>query len=442
MTFIKNLKNNDKLIIGITFIIKVLMDISYMLLYSWGANKAFNQWTDFSILKYFFGFIAIFIVLIYLFSKKNNIGKIYIYIFVVLMFLPVTTIFAFINGSILYYTMIFIMFLIIIAITFNERKIKIKKLKIDPKITTKILYFTFIISTIISFGSVIYYNGIPDLTALNLRNVYEIRENFYLPRYFDYLFRWQFQFIIPFLIAVTFKLKKHFLCILFISLQFLVFLWTGHKVALFLLPVILFFCLFGRIKNLILYFSTGTTLAIIGSIILTFFSRWNLIFSILVRRLFILPAFLKFIFHDFFQTNERLGLLGTAFNRIFNFNNPYQEIPFPNLIGGEYFQSYEMRANTGFLAEGYARMGYFGMIFMAVILGLILNLLVRFTKKNDIGFALAISAMPLLILNDGMLLPSLFVGNITILIGVLLFFDITTLKSKKKQKKQGLNTHE
>ena len=274
-----------------------------------------------------------------------------------------------------------------------------------------------------------FYNKLPTLKALNFKDVYEVRENFYLPKILLYLYNFDVKFIIPFFIILCLTRKKYLKLILPIIILVLFFLWKGDKIVLFSIPLTIgTFYLFKLIKNKKVDRSIIgiILLVLIFTIILGFFRSFTA-YSLVIRRNMLVPANLKFVHIDFFQNNPKIGIIGTIFNAVLKIDSPYQESDFTKLIGKEYFNSPNTHANTGFLSEGFARCGYIGVIINPIILGLVLCVIHYGVKKNNLSFIAGISILPIYSLNDGYLIPSLTFGSIGLLIIICIFFSLEEL---------------
>ena len=424
-------------IIGV-FIYKIILDFAFIIFIQQYVIEPYK--TDFNIYKYILGYIIMFVLLNIINKIKTDFNRFFIKIFYLLMFIPITTVYGAKNYSTISYILFFIEFLlIVITIVLMERLFKGNKGKKEQKekkekflkITSKIIYYGFLLNTLIVIIACIYYNGLPTLKAFNLQEVYEVRENFYLPKYINYLYTFEIKFILNFLLVLYMHKKNYIKFGLVILIQIFLYLCKGDRIVLLsmilTISVYFIFRLYKRYK-----IDKYVAPLIGGMILITIicYPIFNMLYSILVNRLLILPSMLKFIYLDFFAQNPKIGIVGTLLNAILKLDSPYADIAYPNLVGEIYFNRPEMYANTGFLAEGFARFGYIGVILLPIILGIIVYSIGRATKKHGISFMAAIATLPLLNLNDSFLLPSLTFGAILLLIIVSIFFDSTYIKIK------------
>ena len=425
-------------LIGV-IIYKIILDFAYLVFIQPYVTAAYK--TDFNILRYILGFTFVTILYFIIKQIKNNFSSFFIKLFYCLMFIPITTVFSGKDYSILNYALFFMEF-VLLSLTIciferktsetqkKERKRASKKSKIIS-IISKIIYYGFIANTLIVLISCIYFNGLPTLKAINLKNVYEVRANFQLPKPFNYLYNFEIKFILTFLLILYLHKKDYLKLGLIILIQLFIFLIKGDRIVLLSIPLALgTYYVFKLYKYCKMEKLIAPTFGVMTAFSVIIYHLYNLGYSIFVNRLLILPAHLKFMYLDFFETNPKIHIVGTIFNTILKIPNPYAEYPYQNMIGELYFNKGTMYANTGFLAEGFARIGYIGLIILPIILGIIIFMISKKTSKMDASFLAAIAIMPLFNLNDAYLLSSLTTGGILLLILVAILFDEKMIDTK------------
>ena len=82
-----------------------------------------------------------------------------------------------------------------------------------------------------------------------------------------------------------------------------------------------------------------------------------------------------------------------------------------------------MNSNTGFLAEGYYRFGLWGIFLALLLFAFILLMLDYSSTLNGYSFAVSIGFFAMFLLNDGGLIDPLLFGQLTVLMGVCLFYN-------------------
>jgi len=441
---IKKFFNNKYFEIISILIYKIVLDFIFVVFMKTENNNYYfpevNMW------KWFIS--SIIVVLLYKIINKVNedIIRFFIKILYLFMFIPISTVYMGRNFStICYLTMLFQILCIIFTvkcITYfiikkkEKRRKKRINFKINYEITTKIIYYAFIINTIIVLTIMIYYNGWPTLKGFDFYKVYEIREQFYLPKVANYLYTFEKSFILPFLLVLFINKKKYKELIVTIIIQLLFYLIKADKVVLLSIFLSIGIYLVSYYKKNITEKIIPITLVILCVVSILTFEYSRMIFAVFITRLLIIPANLKFFHFDFFGTNPKIGLVGTVLNAILKFENPYELMPYPNQIAGIYLNDYNMYSGTGMLAEGYARFGYIGLIIIPIIMAIVLYIINYGTKRNSIEFILGISIFPIMLLNEGYLLPSLMFGGILLLLCVCVFFVADELDKKREQDKE------
>lgn len=417
-----------------TILYTAILYLAYLVFIQENVNQYYK--IDFNVLKCFISILGILILFILNRKlKKNKWVYFFMTLFYYLMFIPCSLIYCGKNYSTKTYLFIFLQFVIIYFILLykfrNESKKVEKKNKMNSKLTmfSKFIYIMCIVITIVVFIGCIYYNGIPGIKAANLSKVYEVRETFYLPKYLDYLFTFETQFILVFLMVLYIDKKKYSFGLITIALQFIFFLWKGDKITLLSIPLCIgIYVLFKKgAKNVVKNTQALFIIAVIISVLV--YKIVPLVYGMFVMRLSVAPANLKFIYFDFFETHPKLGILGTSLNAILKFSSPY-EGNYQNYISEIYFDKPEMYSNTGFLAEGFARFGIIGVFLVPIIVALVLYVICSKINEDNQAYIMGISILPLMSLNDKFAITSLTFGSLLCLLVIIYFFDKERIKIK------------
>ena len=420
-------ESDKKLIkeIGFAMAYKLLLDVAFLVILQTMTVEYY--YADFNFAKWIIGTSGIILLIVFIQEIKNDYARFIIKLLFAITMIPVATIYAGKNYNTIFYISMIIEFIIILSTVYClpkikimfTNKIKLKKTKANRINVSQIIYYVFLLNTIIVFFACIIYNGFFSFAATDLTKVYEIRKQFYLPHYITYLFQFETKFIILCLIVIYLHKKAYVRASLMAILQGMFFLWKGDKFTLFsTFVVIIFYLLFKKIKkeqDKYIYPIFAGTVGIC-SITILISKNLRMIFSLFVRRLLIVPANLKFIYFDFFSSHDKIGIVGTIINFIFKQPSPYSVIPYQNMIAGQYFENYEMYSNTGAIVEGFARWGYAGLVIIGIIMGIVILAIAHGTKNNKVEFIAGISIIPIIALNDGYLLPSLLFGGILFLL--------------------------
>ena len=256
-----------------------------------------------------------------------------------------------------------------------------------------------------------------------------MREQFYLPKYFSYLFTFETQFILIFLMILYLDKKKYVYVAITILLQFLFFLWKGDKITLLSIPlsIAVYYLFKHNNENTTKYMQLFWSIAMVGSVLT--YNISSMVYGLFVMRLCVIPANLKFIYFNFFGNNPKLGMVGTGINAILKQDSPYT-MNYQNQISQIYFNNQEMYSNTGFLAEGVARFGTLGIFIIPILLGILLYIFSTKIEENNEAFLMGISILPFMSLNDKFLLSSLTFGSLLCLFVVIFLFDKESIMIK------------
>lgn len=411
------LKKRSVIAFSYLLIYKLIIDIFYVFfIYKYYEYMGFSL--DYSAYKYFFSLI--FLVILFIFSPKDEKepSSIFLQLHLIIMYIPMLTIYAFMdkhNEFMLANVLAFLLQCILVKLIPNIKIVRVKNSK-------KLLYLLICIITIVVYVSMIRANGIPSLSALNILNVYEIRSNVTYPPLMNYLVFWQAKVINPFLITVAYLKRSKSFLIISISLQIFIYMITAHKSFLFIPIAIIIIC---RILKKVDFFKFSTAVAAGGSFIILIhhiISKSLLLPSILIRRFLLVPAHIKFSYYDFFSNNPYMYFSSGFFGHIFGITYPY-DVNIANLIGDIYYNSPDMWTNTGYLADAYANMGYFGMCMISVLFVIILKAIDSLSVKVGRELVVGLSLFSILALNDGAFLTTLLTGGFLFLIVILFLYS-------------------
>lgn len=382
---------------------------------------------EFDLVKYILSFAIILLLFFLIDHDDGKVSTFFIDMHYVLAIIPLTVIYAFGDKDTMYYISVCICYLFAIILL----RVKFGLQFPNSGTLSTCIIFMFVIITIVVYFDMILENGIPSLKVLNIFEVYNYRADFKINKYIGYMYRWQIMVINPFMIVSGLHSRKYLRVILFSGLQFITYLYSTQKTVLFIIPLIFIIYYIGKMKHFFVMayggFSVGIAIcAILGQVNYSLYK----LFSLFGRRVLLLPANFKFFYYDFFSTNDLVGLSGTLWGKLLDTQSPY-DIPVPNLIAEQYLGRIEASANTGFLAEGYYRFGYFGIILSLILFAFLLKCLDLCSEKNGYAFTLGISIYSVFMLNDTSLIDSLIFGNLTILLIVLIFYESIEKKTCK-----------
>lgn len=401
-------------------IYKIVLDLSYCLVISkvWAYAKFELHLNSIKLIE---SFLLLFIIFFLMPKSKEKLSNIMIWLLILISYVPILTLFAFINQPRVYmyavtgFWMLVFLLLKIPVIHFNPIK------KIQSKI---IRYSIFIGLSGIVFFLIYKYLGIT--LNFDLTKVYEIRREYVqtgIP-FAGYLFNWLAYIVNPIFFALFLVKRKWVWVGMIIFLQILVFSVTGLKAFLFALLFVLSLIWVVSQKNPLVWMGAGLSIVILAGI----FSYWLVddlwVSSLFTRRTLLVPAQLSFFYYDFFSQNHHTFLSQHHLFRNF-IKYPYSLMP-GNLIGKVYFNNPKGNACNGIYGDAYMNFGFLGFILWGVFLTIILKLIDSFSKNKDMRITVAAIAMPVIFLTNCALLTCLLTH------GLLLAFILLYLLPKKK----------
>ena len=292
-------------------IFKVAIDIGYWKLVSIDINT-YPQ--DFNIIKYIAGFLVCFIMLLGMKHNDNKPSTFFLSLMFFLQIIPITTIYSLGNQNTIFYGAVCCSFLLCETIVCRIKSYDGIQRSYDM---SKKLDTIFCIIFFVVIGLVIYYNGIPSTLALDLDNVYDLRENdpIKVGKYLNYAYVWCINVIIPFFITKTIIRHQYYFTVLLCAIELLMFLYSGHKTILFTIPLVIVCTLWSRRRNfykeIIISLCLGMTIiTLLASFCPIYNDIWRNLFSLFGRRMMLLSANNKFVYFDYFSDKPIMGLGG------------------------------------------------------------------------------------------------------------------------------------
>lgn len=378
-------------------------------------------------IKFIQSLLITFILGFFLPCKVKKPSDILIHIQFIFPVLPMIVIYTRSNQSILYIT--FVIFLLIIINLLTNFKIIFSKI---PKI--KITKFSYqVIFIIASFFILLTIFLIALLTNLKFVNfdllrVYEFRSQIteILPRYFGYFYSMTSTVLIPTLLILSLYKKKYKLLPYIFILSILMFGLTSHKSVLFspFLPIFIYFFVSWKypIQKIIL-----SCILIILINLFIFNNNINtLIPSLLVRRVYFVPALVNYLYYDFFSHNPKT-LFADSKITLGLIEYPYQKTG-AEIISNLIYPGSHGSANTGWLGSGYMNLGYSGMFLYSIIISFLFGCLNYVSNKmNNIAVPLSLVIIPFFTLFESSDLPTVLLNH-----GLILSFIILLIIPNKK----------
>lgn len=412
------LKKDNIINFILIIIFKLLLEFSYIYVINpvWGY---YGFSLNINYLKLFESYLWVLVIYIFLPKKEDKVSYLVIKFTYIVTVIPILSIYALKNESSQYLRPFIISYLITVLIVNYHPRIKAKNKIVG---NNKMLFSVILLVYIYTYFSMIRVNGLPNFQLLDISKVYEYRFNIGYPLFTRYLVPWQAKVINPFLIALFYNKRNYNKMSLIIVNQIVLYMLTSHKGILFsplLVVGVLYLINKGDFLKRMLI---GINIIIIICLVVYTLnlSIWPV--SLVVNRTFFLPAQIEFQYHDFFSKNPKLYLSEGQIGKLLGINSPYNMRAF-NIIGDVYYNNPRTAANTGYLADAFSNLGYLGMIFYSIILGLILIFIDSISVKLPIQIVLATIIYPIMSLNDSSLLTVLLTHGLIVAIIVLLFYN-------------------
>ena len=291
-------------------------------------------------------------------------------------------------------------------------------------------HITVAISSLCVIFLVFWYNYVNVRLNFNLFDVYEFRrENKELAGggLISYIISWTYQVFNILLLILSIHYRKYTFILIILLIQIFFFAASAHKSILFYPLLVLF------LKYYIDRFNYNHNLVLIYSLVLivplaSFFIYDDILTSsFILRRIFLIPAKLTYVYFDFFIENPHV-YWSNSFLSFFS-EYPYSE-PYKTHIG-HFFGFENASANNGYIPSGYAQAGVFGVFIYVFIFGLILNLIDILVKNSLplwIGLSMTIIPFRSIQLSSDLLTVILTHGFIVVILMLLLLRKNINLK--------------
>lgn len=230
------------------------------------------------------------------------------------------------------------------------------------------------------------------------------------------------QVLLPMLAVYGLSQKKIYFTIISIVLSVIIFMMIPQKSIFLGIYVVLFFYFFkDPLRKVSVFLGLVLGLLILG-ILLTYISDSLIVESLLLRRYFIIPAYLNHVYLEFFdgmQLRYSYSFLSSFFTYPFEVGPTF-------LIGQEAFGNIETNANNGFMSDAFMNFGYWGLFGFTVLVGLIIKFF------DELSIHAKFFGLFFLLLNSlrSSALPTIMLTHGLWLLLVLSFFLLRNSKSR------------
>ena len=400
---------------------KLACDAGYLWL---GGQDKVGFPLDFSPWKYVIGMLSCIVLFLSIRHTSHRASSFFLYFVFLFQIVPITSVYALANESSAYYLVLcfsYLMCCLITGYTWDRPRVERDSLVSG----TVVLGYGLVALLIV--GLLVARYGVPSLDALNIYSVYELRSSgaFQVGKYESYLFTWTTAVILPAGIAWCLTKRRYIFSLILSGVMLVMYLYSGNKTFLFSIPLVVLCTLWSRRES---FYKELFTLGCFGFALLVVL-LWvspvlqNLIervFSLLVRRVMMVPANNKFHYFDYFSNHPKMGLGGIFPRWLIYIPNYYENIPYSFEISAIYYNQPEMNSNTGFLAEGYMRFGHGGTVLILLLFAMILKQIDHFQDRCGYSLAIGVFIYQIYSLTDAHLIDSLVLGPWMLLVILLI----------------------
>lgn len=285
---------------------------------------------------------------------------------VVLMFMPILVVYQFDTVGLSY---VIATMLLVLFINFKFKLILLKSIRFEQRqmpiilfLLALVLFIPFLLTYTINFDLNLFKFG---------EEIYEVREaikgkgNVFT----GYLLSPLIQVVIPIMAIYGLIQRKFYFTIIAVLLTIITYLMMPQKSIFLGIFVVLFFYFFKQpLRKVAVFTGLVLSLLLLG-VVLTYTSDSIVLESLLLRRYFIIPAYLNHVYLEFF---DKIPLQYS-----YSFLSGFYKYPFevgPTfLIGDAAFGSIKTNANNGFMSDAFINFGLWGMFGFTLIVGLIIK---------------------------------------------------------------------
>jgi len=324
-------------------------------------------------------------------------------LYFVIVILPLSSLYGLTDASRAFFYAAAGSFAVLILVTELIPRVRLPR----PNLSVVYLGLTVIVGISFYVYSWLILSGGLGRLNFNLLSVYEVREEFVqsMAPFLGYFVPWQANVINIFILC--YGLHKRNLWLLGIAsvAQLLLFGMTGHK-SFFLSPMLAVGVYFvWRRRNSLFYIFAGASVLVLSSYVLFLATHNHLPPSLLIRRLFFVPAANHLIYYDFFSQPEHpFVMLSNSILASF-VSYPY-DMPLTRVISWTYW-GMDFSPNVGYLGDAFAHFGFMGMFLFSIILGLFLRVVDSVGSRLPTNLVAAVMATPAMALTNSALFTSL-----------------------------------
>ena len=291
--------------------------------------------------------------------------------------------------------------------------------------------FFLLVFSLLAYAVLIYRFGItthiPSFDEIReLRETYREESN----RFIIYIFKWQSSVINPLLFILGLFYRNVWLIILSVTGQLYLYSIGGHK-AIFFINFLMLFVFIGM-----KYFQKSFNNFILVSLILLVFllmgidyviNDYSLLSSILVRRMFLVPAQFFYYYYDYFSVHPVDFFAQNFPFSVFLSSHYSTEIPY--LIASYFVNKSDIHANANMFADSYANLGLTGFFIIGFIFLIILKFLDSVSQFKNTFIILPLLSFSVINIANSSLITTLITHGF-----LFTLFVITIMPSLNRKK--------
>lgn len=293
---------------------------------------------------------------------------------------------------------------------------------------TGLFFSGLVVVSLVTYGLIVAFNGLPSVRALNFANVYEVRGEFvYGTPILQYLFTWQSKVFNMFLVGLGWARRRASLVVLGFALQLVVYLYTGHKLLLFAPAFVLFALYTMRTDSFLTGFLRAflaVSVVLYGVFVVTGIQLPAYVF---IGRTYFLTADTQLHYFEYFSTHDFVYLTDSKVG--FFLEDRYTR-PIPLIIGETYYST-GTYANTGYTGDAFSHFGYLGLLAFSAVLGGIFVGLKWTTEFVENPVAVATLLIPIYSLTQTGLTTVLLTHGLVPAVGLLLAYSFTATDERE-----------
>ncbi|MFZ2538109.1 MAG: O-antigen polymerase [Oscillospiraceae bacterium] len=361
-------------------------------------------------MKVFSGLILFFLMMFFIPTKLDKPSNILSICLIIITYIPALTIFSYGDATYGFMFMNTVFWIILLLIIKFLPTISLPK----PNSKACKIIFLLIVSLICLYCCYFVIRTFGVNFNFDILDVYNQREKYKeanIP-FSAYLFTWSSNVILPMGFMYLIVKKKYLLSIIPIISQLLLFSATGMKSMLFTIPIVLIFAIFLKLKDVSLYLMITLVLASVFCIVAYSFFDEILPISLLLRRVFLVPARISQYYFDFFIEAGQIQLSHSIFSGISNYRFEAEPAQFISKI----FVGSTSNFNSGIVADGFSNFGFIGVFCWSIFTAFVLKLLDAVSKDKNKAIVIAGIIMFISSLSNSALITNLGTHGVTIAI--------------------------